>query len=80
MIKDTERVDLPIDQIEAAGRADLERNTEALKRECAAYLPKGTLGACVAKMEAQQAAGGAVEAARRQLKSLKEFVGEQQRS
>ena len=43
MVKDTERVDLPVDQIEAAGRADLERNTEALKTECATYLPKGTL-------------------------------------
>ena len=43
MLKDTERVDLPIDQIEAAGRADLARNTEALKTECATYLPKGTL-------------------------------------
>ena len=43
MLKDTEEVDLPMEQIEAAGRADLQRNTEALKTECAAYLPKGTL-------------------------------------
>ncbi len=73
-MKDTERVDLPIEQIEAAGRADLARNTEALKTECAAYLPKGTLVACIAKMAAKKPQGGPVEAARRQLAFLKEFV------
>ncbi len=74
MVKDTERVDLPIEQIEAAGRADLVHNTEALKTECAAYLPKGTLSACVAKMSSKKPEGGPVEAARQQLVSLKEFV------
>ncbi len=34
MVKQTEQVDLPVDQIEAAGRADLDRNTAALKAEC----------------------------------------------
>src|SRR5580698_9311473 len=33
MVAQTERVNLPVDQIEAAGRADLERNTAALKTE-----------------------------------------------
>jgi uncharacterized protein (DUF885 family) len=74
LVKDTERVDLPIDQIEAAGRADLARNTEALKTECATYLPKGTLTACIAKMAAKKPQGGPVEAARQQLAFLKEFV------
>ena len=74
LVKDTERVDLPIEQIEAAGRADLARNTEALKTECATYLPKGTLAACVAKMASKKPQGGPVEAARQQLVSLKEFV------
>ncbi len=74
MLKQTERVDLPIEQIEAAGRADLERNTQALKTECAVYLPKGTLSACMAKMSAKKPAGGTLEAARSQLVTLKEFV------
>ncbi len=74
MLKDTEEVDLPIEQIEAAGRADLQRNTEALKTECAVYLPKGTLSACVAKMSGTKPPGGTVEAARKQLVTLKEFV------
>lgn len=74
MVKDTEKVDLNVEKIEAAGRADLERNTEALKSECATYLPKGTLSACVAKMSAKKPQGGPVEAARQQLVSLKEFI------
>jgi hypothetical protein len=78
MLKDTERVDLPVDQIEAAGRADLDRNTLALKTECATYLPKGTLAACVGKMQANKPKGGFVDAARAQLKDLKKFVQDHQ--
>lgn len=74
MLKDTERVDLPVEQIEAAGRADLERNTAALKSECEKYLPKGTIAACIAKMMAKKPAGGPVEAARKQLTDLRQFV------
>jgi uncharacterized protein (DUF885 family) len=74
MLKDTERVEVPIADIEAAGRADLERNTQALKDECANYLPKGTLAACVAKMSANKPKAGFVEAARAQLVELKKFV------
>jgi hypothetical protein len=74
MIKDTEQVDIPVGEIEAAGRADLERNTQALKAECDVYLPKGTLAACVAKVAANKPPGGPVEAARAQLVELKKFV------
>jgi uncharacterized protein (DUF885 family) len=74
MLKDTERVEIPIADIEAAGRADLERNTQALKNECANYLPKGTLAACVAKMSANKPKPGFIEAARAQLVELKKFV------
>lgn len=74
MLKDTERVEIPIADIEAAGRADLERNTQALKNECANYLPKGTLAACVAKMSANKPKPGFIEAARAQLVELKKFI------
>jgi hypothetical protein len=74
MLKDTEQVDVPIDAIEAAGRADLKRNTDALKAECATYLPKGTLAACVAKVSAKKPPEGTLEAARRQLTMLRDFV------
>jgi hypothetical protein len=74
MVKDTERVDIPVEQIEAAGRADLQRNTDALKAECATYLPKGTLAACTAKVAANKPKPGPVEEARVQLVDLKKFV------
>lgn len=74
MVKQTELVDLPIEEIEAAGRADLARNTDALKQECAVFLPKGTLNACIAKVAAHKPSEPPVEAARRQLTSLREFI------
>ena len=74
MVKQTEQVDLSVDKIEAAGRADLDRNTAALKAECNTYAPKATLSQCVAKMAANKPKAGPVEEARNQLKALKEFI------
>jgi hypothetical protein len=74
MVKQTEQVDLPVEQIEAAGRADLERNTAALKAECSTYAAKASLAQCVGKMQANKPKGGPVEEARNQLKMLKEFI------
>jgi hypothetical protein len=74
MVKQTEQVDLSVDKIEAAGRADLDRNTAALKAECNTYAPKASLAQCVAKMAANKPKTGAVEDARSQLKTLKEFI------
>jgi uncharacterized protein (DUF885 family) len=74
MLSQTERVDVPVDQIEAAGRADLERNTAALKTECEVYAPKATPAQCVAKMSAHKPKEGAVAAARAQLSMLKDFI------
>lgn len=74
MLKDTERVDMPVEQIEAAGKADLARNTVALKAACDTYAPKATLAVCVAKMAAKKSAAGALDAARTQLVELKKFI------
>jgi Bacterial protein of unknown function (DUF885) len=74
MIKQTEQVDIPVDQIEAAGRADLERNTVALKGECATYAPKASLAQCVEKMAANKPKTGAVEEARAMLPMLRDFI------
>jgi hypothetical protein len=74
MVKQTEQVDLPVEQIEAAGKADLDANTAALKTECGTYMPKASLAQCVAKMQANKPKGGPVEEARNQLKTLKEFI------
>jgi hypothetical protein len=74
MLKATERVDVPVADLEALGRADLERNTQALKEACAQYLPKGTLQACVEKESADKPTDGAVEGARKELADLRAFV------
>jgi uncharacterized protein (DUF885 family) len=76
MLKDTEGVDLPTDQVEAAGRADLARNTEALKSECDTYAPKSTLTQCIAKLGAHKPQGDLLDAARAQLATLKQFIVE----
>jgi uncharacterized protein (DUF885 family) len=74
MVAQTEAVKLPVDQIEAAGRADLDRNTAALKTECAAFAPKESLQQCIAKMSAHKPKDGPVAAAREQLVMLKDFI------
>jgi hypothetical protein len=74
MVKDTELVDVPVGEIEAAGRADLERNTAALKTECAAFAPKASIVQCIAKMSADKPKGGPVEEARTMLPMLKDFI------
>jgi uncharacterized protein (DUF885 family) len=74
MLKQTEQVDVPLERIESLGLADLMRNTETLKSECATYLPKASLAQCIAKMASNKPKAGPVEEARNQLKMLKEFI------
>ncbi|QAY80036.1 DUF885 domain-containing protein [Sphingosinicella sp. BN140058] len=74
MLRDTEMVDLPLDQLEAIGRADLDRNQRALRNACGTYAPGATMAACMAKMNADKPAGGAVKGARDQLAGLKRFI------
>lgn len=74
MLRTTEQVDMPIALLVQVGRADLERNTRALKEACASYLPQGTLVECVAKERGDKPNGGAVEGARTQLEELRAFI------
>jgi hypothetical protein len=74
MLQATERVELPLDQLKAAGEADLARNLAALKAACDEFAPGQSLPACVAKSEADKPQGGAVEGARAQLASLRQFL------
>jgi len=78
MLRDTERVDIPVVQIEAVGRADLERNTAALRQACDRYLPGGSLRACIAKTNAEKPQEGVVAAGTADLKRLREFVVQHQ--
>ncbi|MDT8409005.1 MAG: DUF885 domain-containing protein [Wenzhouxiangellaceae bacterium] len=74
MLWDTERVDTPLDELEAIARADLKRNQQNLATACESFAPGDDIRSCFAKMAANKPEGGAVEAARRQLDELKAFL------
>ena len=74
MVRETEGVDLPLDQLRAIGQADLERNQAALKAACAQYAPGASIPACMAKMNDDKAPDGPVAEARRQIPMLRTFV------
>ena len=74
MLHMTERVDVPLADLEAAGRADLDRNLAALKDACAKFAPGATLGTCTERVNMHKPTGGAVAGARAQLAGLKQFI------
>ncbi|MEZ5462142.1 DUF885 domain-containing protein [Dokdonella sp.] len=74
MLRMSERVDLPIYQLKAAGEADLSRNLTSLKSACHEYAPGRSLSDCVAKAASNKPEGGAVEGARKQLAGLRSFL------
>ena len=74
MVKMTEGVDVPLDELERAGRADLKRNQDALKAACATFAPGATIPACVTKMSSDKSPDGPVAEARRQIPELTAFV------
>jgi len=76
MIYDTERVDIPLDELEAMGRADLRRNQAALQEACAEFAPGQSISACFAQMANRKPAGGAVETARLQMAETRAFLVE----
>jgi uncharacterized protein (DUF885 family) len=76
MLEATEQVTVPLDRLEAIGRADMERNLAALRTACEQFLPGQSLRACVDKVGARKPAGGAVAGARHQLPELKAFIVE----
>lgn len=76
MLHATERVDVPLDQLKATGEADMARNLAALKQACDAFAPGKDLAACVARSEADKPTGGAVDGAREQLASLRQFIAD----
>src|SRR5580700_8300516 len=78
MLYATERVDISLDQLEAIGRQDLDRNLAALKEACAQFDPGKPLADCTAKQTADKPKGSPLDAAREQLKELKTFVVDNQ--
>ncbi|RZF66122.1 DUF885 domain-containing protein [Sphingomonas populi] len=75
MLSMTEGVDVPLDTLEAAGKADLERNRKALVAACADYAPGATVPACMTKANADKPANNdPVAEARKQIPELRAFV------
>jgi hypothetical protein len=77
MLRDTERVDVSLADLETAGRRELVRNLEALREACEVYAPGTPITECLARVQADKPEGGPIEAARRQLAGLRRFVEEQ---
>jgi hypothetical protein len=74
MLRLTEGVTTPLDELERVGRDDLARNVEALKQACAAYRPGASITECIAQMNKDKPAGGVVAGATEQLGVLRQFV------
>ncbi len=74
MLHATERVDLPIAELKAAGEADMARNLAALAAACNDFAPGASLPDCVHQAQEDKPQGGPVEAARAQLADLRAFV------
>jgi uncharacterized protein (DUF885 family)/uncharacterized membrane protein len=77
MLWDTERVDSTVEELEAIGRADLERNQQALRLACAEFAPGEDVRDCFALMSARKSADGPVISARDQMRETKAFLVEQ---
>ena len=74
MLAQTEQVTVPLDRLEAIGRADMDRNLAALREACGKFMPGADLRPCVAKASADKPADGPVAEARRQLPELRAFI------
>ncbi len=74
MLYATERVSTPLPELEAIGRADLERNQAAMAEACARFAPGKPIEECIAMASGDKPEGGVVEYARKQLGDLKQFV------
>jgi uncharacterized membrane protein len=74
MLWDTERVNISLEELEAIGRADMERNLQSLRLACAEFAPGLGLGECMQKMSDRKPEVSSVAAAREQLVELKAFL------
>lgn len=74
MLRDTEMVDIPLEELERIGREDLARNQQAMREACAQFAPGATVPQCMTRMGAHKPEGGAVPGARAQLAGLRQFI------
>jgi hypothetical protein len=76
MLHATERVDVPLDQLERIARQDLQRNLGALRAACSTYAPRKTLKQCVDQENRHKPQGDLGVAAAAQLPMLEKFIRE----
>ncbi len=74
MLAATERVSVPLSDLERIAREDLERNRAALASACAKIAPRKTLAACVAQVSNEKPKQGPVVRARAQLDEIEKFL------
>jgi uncharacterized protein (DUF885 family) len=74
MLRQTQGLDIALDDLERIGRADLARNLAALDAACAEFVPDASRRECMDDMNANKPEGGAVASARRQLDVIKVFM------
>jgi uncharacterized protein (DUF885 family) len=74
LLAQSEGVTTSLEELEQIGRADLQRNLDALMAACKRYAPKLSIQKCVDKLNIDKPAGGAVVGARGQLQELRSFV------
>ncbi len=77
MLWDTERIDVPLEELEAIGKADMARNIKALEDACAEFAPGESITDCFDTMANRKPADGAVISARDQLEETRQFMIEQ---
>ncbi len=76
MLSETQGIDVTLEELRAAGQADLERNLETLHTACAEFAPGESTEDCVRKVQERKPPEGAVGGATRQLPDLKAFIVE----
>jgi len=76
MLKATEAVDIPLDELTRIARDDLARNQAAAREACGEFAPGATIEACFLKMNSNKPANGPVAEATAQIPDLTAFVRE----
>jgi len=76
MIYDTERVEIPLAELEAMGQEDMRRNQITLGEACAEFAPGESVRSCFAMMANRKPPGGPVESARQQMAETRQFLVE----
>jgi hypothetical protein len=74
MLSKTEGIDVTLEELRAAGQADLDRNLETLYTACSEFAPGESTEDCVRKVQERKPPEGAVGGATRQLPDLKAFI------